>query len=146
MSRFIVMTSHRSIRSLFVVLTLVIAGSPAAQAAPAWTAQDDASFVQNFVHSYSQRTGTMPSEQLVYASLQCHRYYYNQAAAAGYDVNTAANYSLSSCANSQPRATGSSAGASGSGTIFNSSGDSSLSTDSQGCMYYSSGPYSFSNC
>ncbi|MEB3165275.1 MAG: hypothetical protein VKO65_01260 [Cyanobacteriota bacterium] len=140
------MGSHRLLQPLLVALALTMAGPSPLQAAPAWTAEDDAAFVQNFVRSYSLRTGTKPSEQLVTASLQCHRHYYNQAAAAGYDVNAAANYSLASCANSQPRVAGSGSAGSGSGTIFNSSGDSSLSTDSNGCLYYSSGPYSFSNC
>lgn len=145
------MISHcRMIFRPFAFATAVVtclAGGLPARALPAWTAQDDLSFAQSFAAAYYNKTGSVPSLQQVQASLGCARAAYAQAAASGADFPSAIQAIVSVCQNSTNRshASGRMAG-SGSGTIFNSSGDASLSSDGNGCMYYSSGPYSFSNC
>jgi hypothetical protein len=132
-----------------IIVGLFCSAATSLQAAPQWSGQDDVSFVQAFVQSYTLRQGYPPTQAIINASLSCHRYYYNAAAAAGYDLHAAINYAMSSCLSGQaqgPRPSLGQSGASGSKTLFNSSGDASLSTDNDGCMYYSSGSYSFSNC
>ena len=128
------------------IVACLVSGMPA-RALPAWTPQDDLSFAQSFAAAYYNKTGSIPSSQQIQASLGCARAAYAQAAASGADVPSAIRSIVSICQNSVSRSQlpGQMAG-SGSSTLFNSSGDASLSSDGNGCLYYSSGPYSFSNC
>lgn len=128
------------------IITCLVSGIPA-RALPAWTPQDDLSFAQSFAAAVYNKTGSIPSPEQIQASLGCARAAYAQAAASGADFTSAMRAIVSVCQNSvnRSRVPGQMAG-SGSGTLFNSSGDASLSSDRNGCMYYSSGPYSFSNC
>lgn len=130
----------------FVLVSCLACGVPV-RALPAWTSQDDLSFVDSFATAFYGKTGSVPSPDLVQASLNCARTAYAQAAATGADLPSAIRAIVSVCQNGgdRSRAPGRTAGT-GSGTLFNSSGDASLSSDSNGCMDYSSGPYSFSNC
>lgn len=133
-----------------LLCSLLVAGVACAipvRALPAWTSQDDLSFAQSFAAAYYNKTGSVPSDEQILASLSCARAAYARAADSGADFMSAVRFTVSICQNSANRSRGTERMAgSGSGTIFNSSGDASLSSDGNGCMYYSSGPYSFSNC
>lgn len=147
------MSLQRTLTATLLTLTTGLGLASAAVAAPAWTAQDDQAFVSNFSQAYATRTGYQPDLTLVQTSLSCVRGTYNQLAALGTDPMSAAQYAIATCQSQMAQQFGghsSANGSSGAGTLFNSSGDSSLSTDSRGCMYYSgasfSSNYSFSTC
>lgn len=140
-------------KSALAVIACAFWSASAVNAAPMWTSNDDILFMKGFVAHYSQRYGTMPSEELMLQSLNCVRNHYNQAAASGLDATSSVRYSVTTCYNAFTAGLGNQGSSSSrQNTLFNSSGDSSLSTDSDGCMYYSSpsysygGSFSFSNC
>ncbi len=146
------MSPARLLTATLLSLTTGLGLASTAVAAPAWTAQDDQAFVTSFSQAYAARTGLLPDPSLVQTSLTCVRGAYSQLAAIGTDANTAAQYAIATCQSqlAQSVAGRSTDTGAGAGTLFNSSGDSSLSTDSRGCMYYSgssfSSNYSFSTC
>jgi hypothetical protein len=143
------MSPKQTFTATLVTLTTSLGLASAAVAAPVWTSQDDLEYVYSFSQAYAARTGFLPDPALVQASLTCVRGTYNQLAALGSDPVSAIQYAATTC-QSQFIGQGTANGSNRSGTLFNSSGDSSLSTDSNGCMYYSgssfSSNYSFSTC
>lgn len=144
------MSPARLLTATLLSLTTGLGLAGAAGAAPAWTAQDDQAFVTSFSQAYAARTGLLPDPSLVQTSLTCVRGAYSQLAAIGTDANTAAQYAIATCQSRLAQSVTGRSTDTGAGTLFNSSGDSSLSTDSRGCMYYSgssfSSNYSFSTC
>lgn len=89
--------SLKAFRHCLIGLGLLCSSSVPAGAAPLWSANHDASFIQGFVRSYSTIQGYPPSSSHIRASLDCVRRYYSEAAAAGDDLNATIKYAMSSC-------------------------------------------------
>ncbi|ABB58197.1 hypothetical protein [Synechococcus elongatus] len=114
-----------------------------AQAYPAWTTQDDYEFVRSFTASFQAQMGYAPSDSLVAWSLNCVKTNYTQSVVSGINPSTAVNTAIANCGRALQTVVGNGNGGTGRGsTIYNSSGDSSLSSDSNGCLYFSSGSFS----
>lgn len=115
------------------------------QAYPAWTTQDDYEFVRSFTTSFQAQMGYAPSDSLVAWSLNCVKTSYTQSVVSGVNPNVAVNTAIADCGRALQSVVGNGNGGNSRGsTIYNSSGDSSLSSDSNGCLYFSSGSFSSS--
>ncbi|WP_208678859.1 hypothetical protein [Synechococcus elongatus] len=113
------------------------------QAYPAWTTQDDYEFVRSFTTSFQAQMGYAPSDSLVAWSLNCVKTSYTQSVVSGVNPNVAVNTAIADCGRALQSVVGNGNGGNSRGsTIYNSSGDSSLSSDSNGCLYFSSGSFS----